>query len=347
MKRGRGSRGYWPAAVLAAWLTAALVTFDNAHAEEEKPSSDTLVLGAYTVPKDVYEKELIPGFQKYWKEKTGSGVKFIRSYLGSVAQARAIIDGSGADVAALSHEGDMEDIAKAGLISSEWRDRRWKGFVTNSLAVIAYRPGNPKRILDWEDLARPDVDVLYPNPKTSGGAMWFISAIYGAGLRMSQARTGTPDPAYARDLLKRVQQRVKVMNDSGRESVSTFEQGIGDALVTYEDEALRFEFLVPKATILIQNPVAVVDRNAEKHGVRDVADAFVRFLHSESAQRAFGRHGFRPVDPEIAREFGENFPTPTFPFGIEYLGGWAEVKKTIYGPEGIWTQIMQELAGIK
>ena len=317
----------------------------------QSPKEVTLTLGAYTVPKDAYQKEIIPAFQQYWKEKTGQTVKFEESYVASGAQSRAIAAGFEADIAALSLEKDINRLKEAGFITHDWKNSRARGFVTNSVVVIAYRPGNPKRIQDWDDLKRDDVDVLYPNPKTSGGAMWDINAIYGAGLKLSEVKTGKQDKAYARDLLKSIQKRVKAMDKSGRMSVTTFENGIGDALVTYENEALLrqmqgkdFPFIIPEATILIENPVAIVDKNVEKHGNRQVAEAFIKFLYTETAQRAFANYGFRPVDDDVAQEFGDKYPVPKYIFYVEYLGGWELIHKEIYGRNGVWTKIIEEIA---
>ncbi|MHB1418571.1 MAG: sulfate ABC transporter substrate-binding protein, partial [Bacillota bacterium] len=311
----------------------------------------TIILGAYTVSKDAYQKSIIPAFQKYWKEKTGEDVQFKESYVGSGAQARAIIGGFEADVAALSLEGDIDEISKAGLITHDWSAALHGGFVTNSVVVIGVRPGNSKGIDDWDDLAKPGVSVLYPNPKTSGGAMWDVNAIYGAALKYSEVSNGKPDLAFAREFLKQVQKNVKVMDKSGRESFTTFEKGVGDAVVTYENEVLRsiaegeqYEVIYPKSTILIQNPAAVVDQNARKHGVQDVAEAFVVFLHGAEAQQAFAEAGFRSVDEVTAGHFSNIYPEPQMLFGIEYLGGWNKVRVDLYGPNGIWMQILEELA---
>jgi sulfate/thiosulfate transport system substrate-binding protein len=318
----------------------------------QKESQDvTLTLGAYTVPKDAYQKEIIPAFQKYWKGKTGLTVVFQESYEASGAQGRAIAAGFEADIAALSLEEDIEVVRRAGLITHDWKNGKAGGFVTRSTVAIAYRPGNPKNIKDWDDLKREDVAVLYPSPKTSGGAMWDVNAIYGAGLKLTEVKNGTPDKAYAHDLLKAIQRRVKVMDKSGRESVGTFENGIGDALVTYENEALlrqkqgkNFPFVVPPATILIENPVALVDVYADKHGNRKVAEAFGEFLFQKEAQRSFARYGFRSIDGEVAQEFAAKYPVPQYLFDMKYLGGWPAVQKELYGPEGVWTKIIQELA---
>lgn len=314
----------------------------------------TLILGAYTVPKEAYQQEIIPAFQKYWKDKTGDEVTFEESYVASGAQARAIIGGFDADVAALSLEGDLEKVVESGQINHHWKIGPCKGMVTQSVVVIGYRAGNPKNIKDWSDLSKPGIEVIYPNPKTSGGAMWCVNAIYGAGLKLSEKSTGQPNLPFAARLLADIQRNVKVMNKSGRESVTTFEQGIGDAIVTYENEALlrqmeghEFSFLVPPATILIENPIAVVDRNVDKHGTRDLAEAFVQFCWTEGAQRSFAKFGLRPVDTRIAEEFKAKFPVPEMLFDMSFLGGWETVEKTIYGPEGVWTKAVEAAAEIK
>lgn len=313
--------------------------------------SETIILGSYSVTKEPYEQLIIPAFQKYWKAKTGENVKFETSYVASGAQARAIVGGFEADVAALSLEGDINQIAKAGLITSDWRKNQYKGMVTNSVVVVAVKPGNPKKIKDWKDLTKPGVGVLYPNPKTSGGAMWDVNAIYGAGLKTSEVKEGKPNPAAAEQLLRQVQSNVKVMDKSGRESFTTFEKGTGDAVVTYESEALRaitdgqkYDLVYPKSTILIQNPVAIVDKNVDKHGNRQVVEAFVNFLWSQEAQTDFAKSGFRPVNTEVAKQFNQQFPNPPLLFTIDYLGGWAKVKSEIYGDNGIWNKIAAQVS---
>jgi sulfate transport system substrate-binding protein len=338
------------------WLFAVCMCIAGCGGEPAQKESlnVTLTLGAYTVPKDAYQKEIIPAFQKFWKEKTGQTVIFQESYEASGAQGRAISSGFEADIAALSLEEDVDVIKRAGLITHDWKTGKTGGFVTRSVVAIAYRPGNPKNIKDWDDLKRDDVAVLYPSPKTSGGAMWDVNAIYGAGLKLTEIKNGTPDKAYARDLLKAIQRRVKVMDKSGRESVGTFENGIGDALVTYENEALLrqkqgkdFPFVVPPATILIENPVALVDKYVDKHGNRKVAEAFLAFLLDQEAQRSFARYGFRSIDSEVGKEFAAKYPVPQYLFDMKYLGGWPAVQKDLYGPEGVWTKIIQELANDK
>jgi len=333
-------------------LAAALSSCGGEKQEGTGPkTTDRLVLAAYTVPKEAYEKEIIPAFQKRWLAKTGHDLVVEQSYEASGAQARAVVGGFEADVVALSLEGDVDKVAEAGLITHNWKAGAGRGIISRSVVAIGFREGNPKNIRGWEDLTREDVEVLYPNPKTSGGAMWCVNAVYGAGLKMSEAATGRSDPAKARELLKSVQRRVKVMDKSGRESVTTFERGIGDALLTYENELIlrklqgrEIPFVVPDATMLIENPAAVVDKNADKHGVRELAEEFVAFLRTDEAQRAFARYGFRPVSETVATEFAAEYPAPPMLFDIQYLGGWTQVRETLYGADGVWSQITIELA---
>lgn len=313
-----------------------------------------LTLGAYTVPKEVYQKKIIPAFKKYWREKTGEEIRFQESYMASGAQSRAIASGLEADIAVLSLEQDINRLEKAGLITHNWKNRKYNGFITRSLVVICFRPKNPKMIKDWGDLIRDDVEVIYPSPKTSGGAMWFVNAIYGSALRLSEVDHKQKNLEYARNFLKMVQKRVKVMDKSGRASVTTFENGIGDVLVTYENEAwLRqkqgkeFPFIIPRATIMIENPVSIIDKYVDKHQNRDVAEAFINFLFSNESQRAFANYGFRPVNEVVSLEFVKKYPQPEHLFEIHYLGGWEHVYSYIYGPKGIWTKIIEELANKK
>lgn len=320
--------------------------------QKKQAGSETVItLGAYTVPKEAYQKEIIPAFQKYWFDKNGQTVVFQESYIGSGAQSRAIAAGFEADIAALSLEKDIDRLVESGLITHDWTSGPYAGMVTNSVVVIAVRKGNPKAIHGWQDLSREDIQVICPSPKTSGGAMWNVNAIYGAGLKMSEIQTGTQDPIYAKELLKSIQRRVKVMDKSARASVVTFESGVGDALLTYENEALLrqmqgmdMDYIIPDATILIENPIAVVDKYVDLHQNREVVEAFVKFVTTGESQRAFAAYGFRSVDPDIAVEASARYPNPPLLFNISYLGGWEQVHKTIYSERGIWAQVMEELA---
>jgi len=336
---------------IVAFLFILSIAMFGCQSKKANTNEVTLILGAYTVPKEAYQKEIIPAFQKYWSEKTGQRVKFEESYIASGAQSRAIAAGFEADIAALSLEEDIDRLKDAGLITHDWKNQRYNGFVTRSVVAIAFRPGNPKNIKDWEDLTRENISVLYPSPKTSGGAMWDVNAIYGAGLKLSEIKSRTPDKDYAKQLLKAIQKNVKVMDKSGRESVTTFENGVGDALVTYENEIIlrklqgrEIPYVIPEATILIENPIAIIDKNVEKHKNRPVAEAFVKFVLLKDSQHAFAKYGFRPVDEEVAAEFSQQYPQPKYLFDISYLGGWGTVRETIFGANGVWTKIMEELA---
>ncbi|MZP43086.1 sulfate ABC transporter substrate-binding protein [Heliobacterium gestii] len=323
------------------------------HSEAPNAEGTTqIMLAAYTVPKEAYQKEIIPAFQKQWKEKTGQTVTFKESYVGSGAQARAIVNGLEADVAALSLEGDIETIRKAGLITHNWKDRPYAGMITRSVVALGVKKGNPLGIREWQDLGKPGVTVLYPSPRTSGGAMWDINAIYGAGVKTAEIETGKKNPDKGAELLASIQKNVKVMDNSGRESMTTFEKGLGDVVVTYENELLLrnmeqplYDVIYPKATVLIENPVALVDKNVEKHGNRAAVEAFVTFLQSQEAQRAFAKYGFRPVVPEVVAETKDKFPQPEWLFDIQYLGGWDTVFEQLYGPKGVWTEIVEGKKG--
>jgi len=309
-------------------------------------ASDRLTIGAYSVLREAFHDGVLPAFAKHWKETTGRTVVFEESYNASGAQSRAIESGFDADIAALSLEGDVERLVKAGLVRKEWKSGPAAGMITRSLVVVGVRPGNPKGIKDWGDLAQEDVGVLYPDPKTSGGARWNINAIYGAGMLRDKKN---PDPAAGRDLLARVQTQVVNMDSSGRQSMATFERGTGDAVVTYENELLlqrkrtgqEAPYVVPPATLLIEGPAVVVDASVERHKNRAVAEAFLAFLRTEDAQRILSSYGFRPVDPKLDHEPGRP-PLPTKLFTMKDLGGWKKINKDVYDPGGVWDQLFTE-----
>jgi sulfate transport system substrate-binding protein len=259
------------------------------------------------------------------------------------------VGGFEADIAALSLEGDIDKIAEAGLITHDWKSSKGAGMVSTSIVVIAVRPGNPKGIHDWADLTHPGLNVLTPDPKTSGGAQWNINAAYGAALR---GFAGVPkdDKAAAQEFLKSIFRNVSIMDKGARESITNYEKGVGDVAITYENEVLvgkqagqTYEYVIPRSTILIENPVALVDKYVDKHGVRQAAEAFINFLWSEEAQRGFARYGLRPVDQKIAEEVKAQFPSVEDLWKIEYLGGWKRVTEEIYGPQGVYSRVTEEL----
>ena len=311
--------------------------------------SDVLTLGAYSVVREAFHEGIIPAFAESWRRETRREVRFEESYNGSGAQARAIESGFDADVAVLSLEGDMDLLVRAGVVRPDWNTGPNRGMVTRSLVVIGHRAGNPKSIRDWDDLARPGVGVLYPDPKTSGGARWNIAAIWGAGLLgWDQPEPNRPNPAAARELLTRVQGRVVNMDSSGRQSLATFERGTGDAVVTYENEIrLRAAFgreslpyVTPATTLLIESPAAIVESSVQRHGNRAVADAFLTFLRSDQGQTVLAKYGFRPINPTLP--VAGFPPLPARLFTIRDLGGWAQVKKTVFDSGGVWSRIFTD-----
>ncbi|HET9533039.1 MAG TPA: sulfate ABC transporter substrate-binding protein [Blastocatellia bacterium] len=309
----------------------------------------TLILGAYTTPREAYGKAILPAFRKYWKEKTGQDVEFQESYQASGAQARSIIGGFEADVAALSLAGDIDKIVEAGLITHDWKSKPHGGMVSTSIVVIAVRPGNPKGIKDWPDLTAHGLNILTPDPKTSGGAMWNINAMYGAALR-GHAGVAKDDPAAAQEFLKSIFRNVSIMDKGARESITNYEKGVGDLAITYENEVLvgrqtgqKYEYVIPRSTILIENPVAIIDKNVDLHGTRQVAEAFVEFLFGREAQLAYARYGLRPVGTSVAEEVKAQYPPVEDLWKIDFLGGWDKVIRDIYGPQGVFTKMYEGL----
>jgi sulfate/thiosulfate-binding protein len=319
--------------------------------QEQTTDDITLILGAYTTPREAYG-EIIPLFQAYWLEKTGQVVTFEESYLGSGAQSRAVVEGFEADVVALSLEADVVRIQDAGLITHDWKAGESKGIVTTSIVSFAVREGNPKAISDWVDLTQEGLEILTPNPNTSGGAMWNILAAYGAALRGQVQGAAGDDPAAAFNFLCQVLGNVSVMDKAARDSILNFEMGIGDLAITYENEVLvgqksgqDYELVIPTSTILIENPVAVVDASVDKHGTRKAAEAFVAFLFTQQAQEIFAQYGLRVVNQAVASEYEDAYPPVDDLFTISYFGGWTQVMDEIFSENGIYNQAILTIQG--
>jgi sulfate/thiosulfate transport system substrate-binding protein len=322
---------------------------DQAGKSDDAPATveQTFTLGGYSTPREAYGKAILPAFIASFRQPGKREAKISESYLASGAQARAIVGGFEADIAALSLEPDIEKIKNAGLITRDWKAGEHRGTVTSSIVVIGVRPGNPKKITSWEDLAKPGVSVLTPNVRTSGGAMWNVLALYGALLR---GHAGAPagDEKAALETLAKVLRNVRVMDSSGRDSVLNFERGVGDAIITYENEILvskvegkAHEYVTPSSTILIENPVAIVDKNVLKHKNSEVVEAFVQFLYTPEAQRSFAKYGLRPVVASVAAEFESTFAKVGDLFTVRDLGDWPAVSKKIFAPGGVYDQALQ------
>jgi sulfate transport system substrate-binding protein len=293
-----------------------------------------LRLVAYSTPQAAFAS-LIPAFEA---TPAGKGVGFSQSYGPSGDQSRAVLAGLPADVVDLSLEPDVTKLVKAGLVPASWNANATHGFVTNSVAVFIVRKGNPKHLAGWADLVKPGVEVLTPNPFSSGSARWNVMAAYGAELK--EGRT----PAEAQAYLTSLFHHVVSQDTSARNATQTFLAGKGDVLIGYENEAIADErkgaavdHVVPRDTILIQNPVAVLTR-----GNATLGKAFVDYLLSPAGQRIWASKGYRPVVPGTAG--ASAFPTPAGLFTIDSLGGWTAVTKRFFDPStGVVTKIEQSL----
>jgi sulfate/thiosulfate-binding protein len=300
------------------------------------PSGRTLLLGAYAAARDAYGVGLVPAFIASWKARTGETITVSESYQASGAQARAVKEGLEADVVALSLELDVRTLVEAGLVKDDWNAGPTQGMASHSIVVIAVRPGNPKGIRGWEDLKRPDVEVLTPNVRTSGGAMWNVLGLWGGARRAGHDGL---------DLLTGVLKRVRVMDKSGRDSIVTFENGVGDAAITYEHEIItaqqqgrQMDAVIPPSTLRIDNPIAIVDTYASQHGNLDLAVAFVDFVRSEEGQRTLVEYGLRSFNPAWNPP---NQAQPADLFTITDLGGWSRVKKEVFDTGAVYDQALQ------
>ena len=322
-------------------LAAALAATANVGSAALARSADTkLSLVAYSTPREAYGK-LIPLFQK---TPAGNGVSFTQSYGASGEQTRAIKAGLDADVVALSLAPDMDELVAAGKVDAKWKKQSYKGMVTDSVVVFVVRDGNPKKIKTWNDLIRPGVEIVTPNPFTSGGARWNIMAAYG-----SWRKQGKTDKQAQANLLK-MWKNVIVQDTSARASLNTFNSGKGDVLLAYENEAyfsrmqgLNLQWVIPKTTILIENPIAVTKDNPDAA----VANRFLRFLRTPAAQQVFADYGYRPVVKSVENANRKKFPVRPGLFTIEQLGlgGWDKVQKRFFDPDNSIMARIQHLVG--
>jgi sulfate/thiosulfate-binding protein len=325
-----------PTAVVAALGLAMVLAGCAGTAAKPSSGGDTVTLSlvAYSTPQAAYE-QLIAAFQK---TDAGKNVKFTQSYGASGPQSRAVEAGLKADIVAFSLEPDITRLAKAKLVAPSWNADQYHGMITDSVVVIGVRKGNPKKLSTWDDLTRPGVQVLTPNPFTSGGAKWNILAGWGA-----KSNKGA-DPAAGNAYLNALFNNVPVQDSSARASLQTFTSGKGDVLISYENEVIlaqrsgqTLDYTVPPATILIENPIAITTNST--HPTQ--AKAFLDFLHSPEAQKIYAENGYRPVVPGVG---GPSFPTPRQLFTIKDLGGWSKVNKDLFGTtDSVMASIEQKL----
>ncbi len=299
---------------------------------------------SYDPTRELYQ-DYNEAFAKYWKAKTGDTVSVKQSHGGSGKQARSVIDGLDADVVTLALAYDIDEIGeKAKLIPADWQKRlKHNSAPYTSTIVFLVRKGNPKGIKDWDDLTKPGVSVITPNPKTSGGARWNYLAAWGYELK----KTGSE--AKAKDFVAALYKNVPVLDSGARGSTTTFvERGIGDVLLAWENEALlaikelgpdKFDIVAPPLSILAEPPVTVVDKVVDKKGTRAVAQAYLEYLYSTEGQEIAAKNYYRPIDPAVAAKYAKQFPKVGLITIDEVFGGWAKAQKTHFADGGVFDQI--------
>ena len=301
---------------------------------------------SYDPTRELYQ-DFNAAFAKYWKGKTGEQLTIKASHGGSGKQARAVIDGLEADVVTLALAYDIDEIAEKGkLLPADWQKRLPHNSAPyTSTIVFLVRKGNPKNIKDWDDLVRPGIAVITPNPKTSGGARWNFLAAWG----YAQKKYGSD--AKAKEFIAALYKNVPVLDSGARGSTTTFvERGIGDVLLAWENEAFlavkelgpdKVEIVVPSVSILAQPPVAVVDKVVDKRGTRKVAQAYLEYLYSEEGQDIAGKNFYRPIDPKLVAKYEKLFPKVNLFTIDEAFGGWQKVQKSFFADNGVFDQIYQ------
>ena len=306
----------------------------------------TLLNVSYDPTRELYQ-DVNTAFAKEWKGKTGDNVKIKQSHGGSGKQARAVIDGLEADVVTLALAYDIDALAEHKLLAGDWQKRlAHNSSPYTSTIVFLVRKGNPKGIKDWSDLIKPGVSVITPNPKTSGGARWNHLAAWGYALRQPGG-----NEAKAKDFLGKLYKNVPVLDSGARGATTTFvERGIGDVLIAWENEAYlavkelgptKFDIITPSVSILAEPPVAVVDKFADKHGTRKVAEAYLNYLYTDGAQDIIAKNYYRPATDKAAKKYASQFAKVNL-FTIEQVaGGWTAAQKAHFADGGIFDQIYQ------
>jgi sulfate transport system substrate-binding protein len=320
------------------------VTSTATSAGPKKPDAK-VTLVSFAVTKLAYQA-VIPKFVEKWQKAQNQKAIFQQSYGASGSQARAVIDGLEADIVHLALGLDVQRIEKAGLIQPGWEQELPNdAIVTKSVPVIVTRDGNPKGIRDWPDLAKPGVSLITTDPKTSGVARWNFLALWN-----SVIKTGGDD-AKAMDFVAKVYANVPVLTRDAREATDAFfKQGQGDALINYENELIlagqkgeKTNYTIPQVNVSIDNPIAVVDKNVDKHNNREIAEAFVKFLYTPEAQTEFAKFGFRPVSVAQTKEFADKFPPIQTLSTVKDFNGWEEIQKKFFADGAVFDKIQSQI----
>ncbi|MBI4970375.1 MAG: sulfate ABC transporter substrate-binding protein [Candidatus Omnitrophica bacterium] len=309
-----------------------------------------LLNASYDPTRELYE-EYNQAFAKYWKAETGEMVTVQQSHGGSGKQARAVIDGLEADVVTLALAYDIDSLnKKGGLVPFKWQERLpYNSSPYTSTIIFLVRKGNPKNIKDWDDLVKPGISVITPNPKTSGGARWNFLAAWAYALKKNNG-----DEAAAKDFVKKLFKNAPVLDTGARGSTTTFvERGIGDVLIAWENEAFlavneigqgQFEIVVPSVSILAEPPVSIVDSVTKKRGTKKLANAYLKYLYSDEAQEVIARHYFRPRNEKIAAKYADKFPKLNLVTIDDTFDGWQKAQKKFFADKGIFDEIYSPTA---
>ena len=334
--RPRGGARLFAVAALSGALALGIAACGGSD-DSTASSGDEIAMIGYSTPEEAYTNDLEPGFQA---TSDGDGVTFSNSFGASGDQSRAVEAGQEADVVHFALEPDMTRLTDAGLVAEDWNQNEYNGIVENSVVVFVVRKGNPDNIQTWDDLTQEGVEVLTPNPFTSGGARWNLMAGYGNKV-LTEGATEDEGLQYISDLLN----NVPVQDESARDALNTFLSGKGDVLLSYENDAIAaqnagedVEYVVPDSTIKIETPLAATESGG------DSAQAFVDYLYTDEAQQLWADNGYRPVVPSVAKANADKFPTPSDLFTIDDLGGWDQVTTDFFDPEnGSIAEIEQNL----